>query len=258
MLPRLARQHSQHALAEKRHAGHLDEGAQDADNQRQTFHNPFHRRIVVETSPPEPALQPPTFEPLEYWRHYARGWLCHFFGRDERAAAAYREADAFRPGDPACPRLLGYLAARREDWGEAVAWFACAVERAPDHAESWFNLGFGKDKEGDDEDAIAAFRRALALKPGMDRAWYGLGLLLARQGKPDEAIAALQEATRLQPMNGVAWYQLGRACHQAGEDARVAEIIERLARFDPQHTAALVRESGRTDLAHLVVELPGR
>ena len=59
---------------------------------------------------------------VEYWRQYARGWLCHFWGLDERAARAYREADTYRPADPACPHHLGYLAAQREDWCEPGAW----------------------------------------------------------------------------------------------------------------------------------------
>jgi len=35
----------------------------------------------------------------EHWRHYARGWLFHFFGREESAFAAFSTAFLLNPQD---------------------------------------------------------------------------------------------------------------------------------------------------------------
>lgn len=33
----------------------------------------------------------------DHWRHYARGWLFHFFGREDSAIAAFTEAVPLGP-----------------------------------------------------------------------------------------------------------------------------------------------------------------
>lgn len=193
---------------------------------------------------------------FEHWRHYARAWLFHFFGRDERAFAEYEVAFRHDPANVQAARHLAFIAAQKKHFDVAEHWFGEALRLAPDDADTHFNLGFVCEQAGKPRAAIAAFAEATRLKPSLDRAWYGLGLAHAALGEHALAIAPLDEATRLQPMNAIAWLHLGMACHLAGEAERVRTIVERLVDFDPKTARQLVRDSGREDLAKLIPDLP--
>lgn len=183
-------------------------------------------------------------------RHGLRGLLFNMLGWREHALAAYRDCHAADPAHLETIRTLGWLEAQQERWAAAQAWYARAVEIAPDDAHAWFNLGYARDKAGADEAALAALGRATELDPNNDRAWYGLGMLHARHGRHTEAAAALAEAGRLQPMNGLAWYALGMAWQQCNEPDKVAATIEHTLAHDPQTAQRLIRDTGRSDYTH--------
>ncbi len=192
---------------------------------------------------------------FDLWRHSTRAWLFHFFGRE---AAAYRDyVQAFQHG-PSAPaaRAIAFIAARSERLEESCHWFEKALEIEPEDADTWFNLGFTRERKGARLESIQAFQEAVRLKPILDRAWYGMGLAQAKLGNHGEAATALEEAVRLQPMNGEAWYQLAMAHHHARNPVRVKEIIEHVRGFEPKRSNQLIHDTERSDLAHLVQELP--
>lgn len=193
---------------------------------------------------------------FERWRHYARGWLFHFFGREERAFDEFAEAFRRDPTNVQAARHLAFLASQKKRYEVAEKWFLTVVDLVPDDADTYFNLGYVREQMGKPGDAIAAFAEALRLKPSLDRAWYGLGLAHAALGQHAQAVPPFEEATKLQPMNAIAWYQLGMACHKAGEADRVKITVAKLVEFDPKMARQLVRDSGRDDLAKLIPELP--
>ncbi|MBI4754517.1 MAG: tetratricopeptide repeat protein [Betaproteobacteria bacterium] len=193
---------------------------------------------------------------FEHWRHYARGWLLHFIGREEQAFAQYAAAFRHDPDDVQAARHLAFLAAKRKRFAVAEKWFIEALRIVPEDADTHFNLGYAREQMGKPRDAVASFREATRLKPALDRAWYGLGLAHAALGEHDDAVLALEEAARLQPMNGEAWYQLGMACHHAGHPARVEEVVRKVVDFDPKMARRLVKDCGRSDLSRLIPELP--
>jgi len=191
----------------------------------------------------------------EHWRHSTRAWLFHFFGKADLAFNEYAKAFYYLPSASAA-RNLGFIAASRERLPEAVRWFEEAAALEPGDSETRFNLGFVRERLGEREAAITDFREAVRLKPAHDRAWYGLGLAQAHLGNHGEAATAFEEAARLQPMNGEAWYHLGMAQHLANNPDRVREVIEHLRGFEPKRSNQLIRETGRSDLVHLIQELP--
>jgi tetratricopeptide (TPR) repeat protein len=192
---------------------------------------------------------------FEHWRHYARGWLLHFFGRENSAYAAYEKAFRTNPQDARPARCLAAIAAGRQQLDLAENWFEAALALAPDDGASWFNLGFVRERAGKSAPAITAFREATRLVPHQDRAWYGMGLAHARLGQHDEAAAALETAVKLQPMNGVGFYQLGMAYHHADRPDDVARIVKRLVDFEPGQAKNLVRDARRVDLAKSIPDL---
>lgn len=193
---------------------------------------------------------------FEHWRHYARGWLLHFFGREEEAFNEYAAAYRLRPDDVQAARHLAFIAAKKKRFEVAEKWFVETLRLAPDDAETHFNLGFIREEMGKAREAILSFGEAVRLKPGLDRAWYGMGLAHARLGQHANAATAFGKAVELQPMNGEAFYQLGMARHHANDPDGVKDTVQRLVRFDPKRARKLVQDAERADLMRLIPELP--
>ena len=192
----------------------------------------------------------------QHWRHYARGWLWHFVGWEDRAYEAFSTAFRINPQDVQSARHLAAISTKRKNFGVAEAWFEAALELTPDDGVNWFNLGFVRERDGKPLQAITAFSEAVRLVPSQDRAWYGMGLAHARLGQHDRAVAALEKVVELQPMNGEGFYQLGMAYHYAKRPDDVARIVKRLVSFEPKRARKLVQDAGRTDLMKLIPELP--
>lgn len=193
---------------------------------------------------------------FEHSRHYARGWLLHFFGREEAAFNEFAAAYRVRPDDVQAARHLAAIAASKKRFDVAEKWFVEALRLAPGDADTHFNLGFTRGEMGKSREAIDAFREAVRIRPALDRAWYGMGLAHARLGQHAEAVAAFDKAAELQPMNGEAFYQLGMARHHANDPDGVKVVVERLVGFDPKRARKLVQDAERADLKHLIPELP--
>jgi tetratricopeptide (TPR) repeat protein len=193
---------------------------------------------------------------FEHSRHYARGWLLHFFGREEAAFNEFAAAYRVLPDDVQAARHLAAIAASKKRFDVAEKWFVEALRLAPGDADTHFNLGFTRGEMGKSREAIDAFREAVRIRPALDRAWYGMGLAHARLGQHAEAVAAFDKAAELQPMNGEAFYQLGMARHHANDPDGVKAVVERLVGFDPKRARKLVHDAERADLKHLIPELP--
>jgi len=193
---------------------------------------------------------------FEHWRNYARGWVFHFLGREDRAFEAYSTAFRINSQDVRSARHLAAIAAKRKNYAVAEKWFEAALALTPDDGPNWFNLGFVREAAGRPTQAIDAFREAVRLVPAQDRAWYGMGLAHARLGQHAEAAAALEKVVELQPMSGEGFYQLGMAYHHANRPDDVAKIVKRLVGFEPKLARRLVRDTERTDLMKFIPELP--
>lgn len=193
---------------------------------------------------------------FEHWRHYARGWLFHFFNLQDRAYEEFSVAFRIDSHDVRSARHLAAIATNKQQFVVAERWFETVVGLDPDDGPNWFNLGFVRERMGRSREAIAAFAEAVRLVPTLDRAWYGMGLAHARIGEHAEAAAALQKAVDLQPMNGEGWYQLGMAQHHANQPDEVKRIVRRLVDFEPKRARQLAQDASRADLMKYIPELP--
>jgi tetratricopeptide (TPR) repeat protein len=193
---------------------------------------------------------------FERWRHYARGWLFHFFGKEDQAFAEYVKAFQHDRQDVQSARHLAFIAVGRGDYEAALDWFGAALRIAPTDAATHFNHGYALREMGRCTDAVAAFAAAVRLDPCLDRAWYGLGLANAALGCHGEAIAAFAETVKLQPMNGDGYYQLAMAYHHDSQPEKTRETIVKLIGFDPKMARQLILDSGHADLATQLPKLP--
>lgn len=150
-------------------------------------------------------------------------------------------------------------------YGEAAALLRQATARRPDHADSWFNLGFvlrqtraypealdaygaalrhkvagpeavhvnraailSEYMEKNDE-AEAELRAALAKNPAFLPAWLNLGGLMEDVGNADAAADAYREALAIAPGNGRARARLAAIrVHQGNGDAAIRDLQDRL------------------------------
>jgi Flp pilus assembly protein TadD len=121
------------------------------------------------------------------------------------------------------PLFAQALAAqRRGDVNVAKELYARALDRDPQNAELYNNVGTLYKSTGELDRAEDAYRHAIAINPRLAAAWSNLGVLLDERGRRKEAIAALQQAVAIDPSNAGTKVNLALQYHAAGlfSDAR--------------------------------------
>lgn len=192
---------------------------------------------------------------FEQWRCYSLARFWQLLKQPDKALAAYRLSIAQGPRFSKALASIAFIHASQGRFDEAERFFAEALQIEPDDANMHFNLGYARDKLGRHQQAIASFAEAVRLYPALDRAWYGMGMACAALGRHGDAVDAFGKAAELQPMSTPVWLQLGMACHHARNPQRVREVILHLNRFDPIMARQLIRDTGASDMAHLVKDL---
>ena len=115
------------------------------------------------------------------------------------AIAAYREAIATSPSDPALHNRLGICYQRKGDAKAARAAYKKALDLRKDFAEAWNNLGTIDHARGKYKQAIAAYSRAIQANP-QDAVFHkNLGAAWLARGEVERALEAWNEAFRLAP-----------------------------------------------------------
>lgn len=113
----------------------------------------------------------------------------------------------------------------------ALGYFENAVNKDPNRAEAWIQVGFCKTKQGKTADAIRAYQQALQLRPNSAEVYNKLGDAHFYAGRFSEAIDAYKQAVRLQPKAAEAYYNLVLTYREVGNldmaDAH-ARILQRL------------------------------
>lgn len=123
-------------------------------------------------------------------------------GREDEAAACYRQALAADPGLAAAHTNLGGLAYRRGDKEAAREAFDKALSMDPEQAEARFNLANLLLEEGDVDLAADEYRRVLVSNPEFADAHYNLATALEALGSRAQARRHLGEYLRLAQAGG--------------------------------------------------------
>jgi tetratricopeptide (TPR) repeat protein len=87
----------------------------------------------------------------------------------------------------------------RFDYAEALLYNKAVVERQPDFAEGWNQLGYVYFLAGQYDNSLAAIERVLTLEPMHYAALAGKGIILYYAGKVEEAQAPLKRALAIDP-----------------------------------------------------------
>lgn len=86
-----------------------------------------------------------------------------------------------------------------ERYAEAVPILRAVVERRPQNADAWSQLGFASRKSGNWRDGEGYYAKALALDPDHQEALEYLGELYLETARPELARAALDKLVKLCP-----------------------------------------------------------
>ncbi|MGH8729268.1 MAG: tetratricopeptide repeat protein [Burkholderiales bacterium] len=132
----------------------------------------------------------------------------------------------------------GIAECRKGNFSQGVAWFKRALEKQPDSAECWLNLGNAYKELSNSAQAIHCYRRVISLKPNVAVARYNLAVALEATGQTEEAIASYHAALSIEPGYVQASYNLAAALQ--GED-RLEEAIawyEKTLTLEPRHANA--------------------
>ena len=160
-------------------------------------------------------------------------------GRPRAALSCFEQLLRCRPFDCHALASRAHILAQLNHFPEAVQSLRVLVQKLPQAANGWFNLGFALQQLGQRAEAASAFRNALAIDPRLDCAWYGLALVLMDARQFQAAKVALENATSLQPMSPHGWFRLAQVRQALGQHDEALKIMGHLRGFEPRVAAQL-------------------
>jgi tetratricopeptide (TPR) repeat protein len=126
--------------------------------------------------------------------------------------------------------LMAATAARNRTYQSVLTFWSDVVEKVPDNAGAWINVGNALEQNGDLPGAEARYREALRLVPGYVDAHLNLANALVRENRPEKAIEHYRDVLGRYPTNEAARSGLGQAAYRAGnaqmEAGRMAAAVD--------------------------------
>lgn len=146
-------------------------------------------------------------------------------------------------------------------YGEAIAQYRKAIEKAPEALNLHFRLGrcllLESPTTENLEQAKAEFEAELSLSPNDAAAEYEIGQILSAQGKPAQAIPHYQRALEIRPDFVEAIIAVGKSQAAHKDYSGAARLFERAVTLQPDNEPAhynlmlAYRNSGNTEGAAL-------
>jgi tetratricopeptide (TPR) repeat protein len=152
-------------------------------------------------------------------------------GETARALGLFRRAALLAPAR-AEAAFLTCIALLELGDGEARAMLELLLQRFPEDAEGWRELGAALQQANQLPAALVAFTRAARAAPSA-AAQLRRGAVLQAMGRVNEAADAFRAALALAPDSFDAALKLGLCLRQAGDAAAARDALERAAALDP-------------------------
>ncbi len=131
------------------------------------------------------------------------------------------------------------------NYDSALGYFQNAVDKNPNRADAWIQVGYCKVKQGKNTDAIKAFQEALRLRPNSVEAYNKLGDAYYYANNFYKAAEAYQQAVRLRPDMPEGYYNLGMAYIELGNRAAATAQARTLKNLDAELYNKLMNEVER-------------
>jgi predicted O-linked N-acetylglucosamine transferase (SPINDLY family) len=124
---------------------------------------------------------------------------------------------------------------------EAVTLYRRCLERAPEDAGVWANLGIALKGLGDLNGALEACGRAAGLDASNANAHNNLGIVQMAMGRPIEATQSYRRALAIDSKFHECWTNVGLAQSALGDPEAATGSFRAALRLKPDHTEALVQ-----------------
>jgi tetratricopeptide (TPR) repeat protein len=164
---------------------------------------------------------------------YIQGVALATMGRHAEAAVSFMDAVERQPDFADGWSNLGWCRSHLRETEAAIQAFRKAVELAPADASVWSNLAGALADAGKSDEAAEAYRQVLKLRPADARAFYGLGMVLAGQRQHLEAVQSFREALKLAPNDADIWLQLGRMTLAQEQPAEALVFLQKADALRP-------------------------
>ena len=133
--------------------------------------------------------------------------------------------------------------AEQKQWAEASLHYLKAIEKFPNYATAYYNLGAARMNLNDTAGAKDAFQHAVTIDPKYARAWAGLARIAMSQHDLQTAEADFRKAITVEPMNAQVLTLMGQTELQLHNFAD-AEAIARKVHALPHQGLAIVHVIG--------------
>ena len=185
--------------------------------------------------------------------HYHTATLLVREGETAEAVKYLSRTIAIRSNDAEAMNEMGEILANQQQIVPATHWFKRAIRANPNYVETYINLGFLQQNQGETGAAMANYQNAASLEPGGPADDFNLANLAASAYRWDEVMAYLRAAVKAKSEFWQARYQLGIQLAAKGESAEAqsqfSEVIRYRPDFVPGHTelATALAAQGKMD-----------
>jgi tetratricopeptide (TPR) repeat protein len=120
-------------------------------------------------------------------------------------------------------------------YADAVTLWQDCVNKSPDKARPYDNLGLAFESQGKLNEAVVCFRKELQLKPDSFRGHNNLGMVLVKQAMFDEAIGHFHKAIQISPDFAKAHSNLGAVFRLQGRFTEAIACFRRAIELEPDN-----------------------
>lgn len=168
------------------------------------------------------------------------GLIAHTRGQAGQAVQYFAEAVELDPQNQARRLNLGLLCFDVGDYHRCAAHLEAVVARAGEVPEALNCLGNALCRLGQHGSAIDRHERALSAAPRDPKFWSDLAATYMAWGRPGAAVAGYDAVTRIQPHSGHAHFNLGTARLQSGDPEGAVGAFQAAVRCNRDHVQAFI------------------
>jgi len=136
--------------------------------------------------------------------------------------------------------FTGTTYSRNHVWNDRVVLWQDVVNKSPEKARGYNNLGFAHYENGNLDSAIKYFKKSISLDDPFYNynAYMGLGRSLGKLGRLNEAIKVFREGKRLNPHDAEIHINLGITFGKLGRTNEAIKEFREALRINPQNASA--------------------
>lgn len=159
--------------------------------------------------------------------------IAHRVGDNVAGLSFAERASAAQPENPVYLNTQGFLLRLLGRYGESIQRLKEAIQRQPDYADAYNNLGIALADGNDLGNAEQAYRKALECRSDFPEVLNNFGNVLFRAGRREEAMATYGEAVKVKPDYAEAYCNLGDGFANQNQHKEAAEHYQKAVEIAP-------------------------